>query len=76
MRQECSRSTAVVALLLQSIFLTGCASSLYGWQVRTNSTPMPPSFSPASLEQYPVAMLSAVTLFAPCIASVIAPVMI
>ena len=57
MRQECSTSTAGVALLLLSIFLTGCASSLYGWQVRTNSTPMPPSFSQASFEQYPVAML-------------------
>jgi len=61
MRRECSRSTAGVTVLLLSIFLTGCASSLYGWQVRTNSTPMPPSFQPAVLEQHPVAVFGALT---------------
>lgn len=61
MRQECSRSTAGVAVLLLSIFFTGCASSLYGWQVRTTSTPMPPSFQPAVFEQHSVALFGAIT---------------
>lgn len=61
MRQECLRPTAGGALLLLSIFLTGCASSLYGWQVRTSSTPMPPSFQPAVFEQHPVALFGAIT---------------
>ena len=62
MKQEFSRSTAGVALLLLSILATGCASSLYGWQVRTNSTPMPPSFNPTDLEQHSVALFGAITL--------------
>lgn len=64
MKKEVAKSAASAWLLLLAILVTGCASSLYGWQVRTNSTPMPPSFSPASLEQYPVAMFPAVTLAA------------
>ena len=61
MRLESSRSTTGVALLLLSIFLTGCASSLYGWQVRTTSTPMPPSFQPEVFEQHSVALFGAIT---------------
>jgi len=64
MKKEVARTAAGVWLLLLAILVTGCASSLYGWQVRTNSTPIPPSFSPASLEQYPVALFPAVTLAA------------
>lgn len=60
MRQECARSAAGVWLLLLSILVTGCASSLYGWQVRTSSTPMPPSFQPAVLEQHTVALFGAI----------------
>jgi len=63
-RQVSARSAACIGLLMLSILGTGCASSLYGWQVRTNSTPVSPSFSPASLEQYPVALFPAVTLAA------------
>ena len=61
MRQECSTSTVGVAVLVLSIFLTGCASSLYGWQVRTTSTPMPPSFQPEVFEQHSVAVFGAIT---------------
>lgn len=61
MRQQCSRSSIGVAVLLLSIFLTGCASSLYGWQVRTTSTPMPPSFQPEVFEQHSVAVFGAIT---------------
>jgi len=62
MRQEFSRSTAGVALLLLSIFATGCATSLYGWVVRTNATPMPPLFHPAVIERHSVAVFGAITL--------------
>jgi hypothetical protein len=61
MRQECSTSMVGVVVLVLSIFLTGCASSLYGWQVRTTSTPMPPSFEPAVFEQHSVALFGAIT---------------
>lgn len=61
MRQEFSGSAAGAALLMLSIFITGCASSLYGWQVRTSSTPMPPSFQPAVFEQHSVALFGAIT---------------
>ena len=62
MRREFAISAAGVGLLLLSILGTGCASSLYGWQVRTNSTSTSPSFSQASIEQHPVALFPAVTL--------------
>lgn len=61
MKQEWPRSTAGVAVLLLTIFLSGCASSLYGWQVRTTSTPMPPSFQPEVFEQHSVALFGAIT---------------
>jgi hypothetical protein len=48
---------AIVLLLLVS----GCASSIYGWQVRTISTPMASSFSVVKLGQEPVALFEAVT---------------
>jgi hypothetical protein len=41
---------------------TGCSSSIYGWQVRTNSTPFSPSFDPGSLGREPVAVLGALTM--------------
>ncbi len=50
-----------VWLLGLCICVTGCASSLYGWQVRTNSTPMSPSFNPAAMEQHAIALFGAVT---------------
>ena len=61
MRQEFSISAAGVALLMLSIIVTGCASSLYGWQVRTSSTTMPPSFQPAVFEYHTVALFGAIT---------------
>jgi hypothetical protein len=64
MRLKSTRSAASVALLMLSILVTGCASSLYGWQVRTSSTPMPPSFQPAVLERDSVALFGAVTMAA------------
>ncbi|MBX3300985.1 MAG: hypothetical protein KF693_02090 [Nitrospira sp.] len=48
--------TAIVLLFIVS----GCASSIYGWQVRTSSTPMASSFSPVNLGQEPVALFEAV----------------
>ena len=50
---------AVGLLLLVS--LTGCSSSIYGWQVRTNSTELSPSFHPANFEQDGVAIFPAIT---------------
>lgn len=44
------------------VSMTGCSSSIYGWQVRTNSTPFSPSFDPGSLGQEPVAVLGALTM--------------
>ncbi|HSF68114.1 MAG TPA: hypothetical protein VLA67_11875 [Nitrospiraceae bacterium] len=61
MKQGHAGARTAVWLLGLCIFVTGCASSLYGWQVRTNSTPMPPSFNPAALEQHSVALFGAVT---------------
>ena len=61
MRQKCMTSAASVWLVLLTILATACASSLYGWQVRTSSTPMPPSFQPAMFEQHSVALFGAIT---------------
>ena len=38
------------------LLLAGCSSSLYGWHVRTNSSPPFPSFNQATLTQEPVAI--------------------
>lgn len=56
-----TRYSAGAAVLMMAIFVTGCASSLYGWQVRTSSTTLPPSFQPAFLEQHTVALFGAIT---------------
>jgi hypothetical protein len=50
-----------VGLLLCVFVLSGCASSIYGWQVRTSSTPFSSSVEPAVIQQEAVALLSAVT---------------
>ncbi len=60
MKQEFSRSAAGVAALILSIFITGCASSLYGWQVRTSSTSLPASFQPADFEQHSVVLFGGI----------------
>ena len=59
---ESGKSAASLALVWLFMVGTGCASSVFGWQVRTDSTPMLPSFHPADLEQQPVALFSAVGL--------------
>ena len=54
------RSYALLVFVLA--VMTGCSSSIYGWQVRTNSTAFSPSFDPASLGKEPVAVLGALTM--------------
>jgi hypothetical protein len=49
-------------LVFVLVSVTGCSSSIYGWQVRTNSTAFSPSFDPGSLGQEPVAVLGALTM--------------
>lgn len=46
-------------LILMVVVTAGCSSSLYGWQVRTNSSPPPPTFNRAVLTQEPVAIFGA-----------------
>lgn len=41
------------------LLLAGCSSSLYGWHVRTNSSPPSPSFNQAVLKQEPIAIFGA-----------------
>jgi hypothetical protein len=50
-----------VWLLGLCLLVTGCSSSLYGWQVRTTSTPIPPSFNQAVFEHHSLALFGAVT---------------
>jgi hypothetical protein len=57
----CSRYLACTGGLLLLVSLTGCSSSIYGWQVRTNSTELPPSFNPTNLEQGGVVVFPAIT---------------
>ena len=61
MKPQYTWTTTVVWLLGLCLLVTGCASSLYGWQVRTTSTPIPPSFNLAALEQHSIALFGAVT---------------
>lgn len=49
-------------LVLVLMVVPACASSIYGWQVRTNSTEVPPSFHPTYLEERPVALFPAITM--------------
>lgn len=44
------------------IICSGCASSIYGWQSRTNSTPLPSSFRHDVFEEQAVALFPAVTV--------------
>jgi len=48
--------------LLGLTSLLGCSSSMYGWQVRTHSTELPPSLRPSQFEKQPVALFTAITL--------------
>src|SRR5512144_2884547 len=42
------------------ICLAGCSSSIYGWQVRTNTSEVAASFTPNQLQERPVAVFGAV----------------
>lgn len=47
--------------IVSLLTLTGCASSIYGWQSRTNSTPLAPSFHLGLFEDRAMALFPAVT---------------
>ena len=47
------------ALTLIVVLSAGCSSSLYGWNVRTNSSPPSPQFNRVLLTQEPVAIFGA-----------------
>ena len=57
-----TRSGAHISLVLIIALATGCSSSIYGWQVRTSSSPFAPSFDPGALGQEPVAVFGALTM--------------
>ena len=59
-----SRSAALQHLnvVLALTLVTGCLGSIYGWQVRTTSTEIPPSFDLTMLGREPVAILGALTM--------------
>jgi hypothetical protein len=54
--------SVVASLVITCALMSGCSSSIYGWQVRTNSTAFAPSFDPGSLSSEPIAVLGAVTM--------------
>lgn len=57
MRQFCRvRVSKGASLVLLFLCMTGCGSSLYGWQVRTNSTPVAPSFDQTPIDEMRVAI--------------------
>ena len=41
-----SKALLHLSLVLMLALVTGCSSSIYGWQVRTRSSPFAPSFDP------------------------------
>ena len=47
------------ALILIVVLTAGCSSSIYGWHVRTNSSPTSPTFNQTVLKQEPVAIFGA-----------------
>ena len=51
------RASTAASLVLLFLCMAGCGKSLYGWQVRTNSTPVAPSFDRAPIGQMRVAIL-------------------
>src|SRR5262245_27999652 len=51
-----------IGLLISALVTSGCASSLYGWDARTNSTPVALGYEPATLQQSPIGLLPAVTV--------------
>lgn len=49
-------------LIFQLLFMTGCAGTLYGWTVRTTSSELADTSTPASLGQESIAVLTALSL--------------
>lgn len=62
MKQQSINTAASFSLLLFIIVSSGCTGSIYDWRVRTNSTPMTPSFRPANLTQQAVAVFPAIAM--------------
>jgi len=50
------RALTGASLVLLFLCMTGCSKSLYGWQVRTNSTPVAPSFDQTPIDGKRVAI--------------------
>ncbi len=50
------RTATVASLVLLFMCMAGCGKSLYGWQVRTNSTPVAPSFDQTPIDGKRVAI--------------------
>jgi hypothetical protein len=57
-----SKPSLCLSLMFVLAFMSGCSSSIYGWQVRTTSTPFAPSFDPGTFAREPVAILGALTM--------------
>lgn len=51
-----------IGLLVSGLLTGGCASSLYGWQARTNSTAFAPGVQIATIHQFPIGIFPAVTV--------------
>jgi hypothetical protein len=52
------RVLTAASLILLCMSIAGCSKSLYSWQVRTNSTPVAPSFNQTPVDQKRVAIFS------------------
>lgn len=50
------RASTAASLVLLFMCMAGCSKSLYGWQVRTNSTPVAPSFDQTPIDGKRVAI--------------------
>lgn len=57
-----ARIGLLVRLAFVLIVVPGCASSIYGWQVRTSSTELPSAFNPVDLQHHSVALFPAITM--------------
>lgn len=55
------RASTGASLVLLCMCAAGCSSSLYGWQVRTNSTPTAPSFYQTPVDEKRAAILPALS---------------
>jgi hypothetical protein len=60
-RQKLLGPWEIYVLPIALAFLTGCSGGVLVWEVRTESTPRPPSFNPIVFEEVPVAVLEAVS---------------